>query len=531
MLLDLAGGFSAGLAAEPVDLFAGGVDADIGAVVGELRIIFPGVDLFRHDLGGGRALHPGHMVGVAFAFAADGAGIIPPGRRAAVGKGIGPVGGADLPGELMVAAQRSGGGGPGLLGGIHIAAGISLDGIGDLIIVLAQRFPQGGRGGFGDEHGGRSGVKGPVAALQKEIGVVQRAAQSFVHPLDKGKGIHLGAEPELLHIAAIGEQQGEGFGAVGVVKGAVVRIQNDGRHIAVVIQAGKIIAVALVGPVQNDPIGGDGRQVVPVGLGLGDGRIHGPAGGGQRRGVRRLLHLQLRLFRLAEPLARDGQAHLQCGEIGRAGAHRGGHAVDGGGEGVRPHHIVAALVIGAVALGGVKGQLHIDQIGGSGAEQIFVVVSDHIVALPLGILNGGAIGHQVDAPAFDGFDGDLRLHLVGIARLGQLDDDVHALEPCHRRKRRRGQQRKDHGKTEQHTEQSFLHGISPPVKIKFNSYSIALFSRFCRQRHEMSSFPPEMRKIAAPTALPRLPAPAPSGQQKRRRPKTPPIRLGVALQA
>ncbi len=65
-----------------------------------------------------------------------------------------------------------------------------------------------------------------------------------------------------------------------------------------------------------------------------------------------LLGLALGLFLVAQPAAGDGQGHLQGGIVGRAAADSGGLAVDGGREGVRPHHGAAAdhFIVGAVTL-------------------------------------------------------------------------------------------------------------------------------------------------------------------------------------
>ena len=60
-----------------------------------------------------------------------------------------------------------------------------------------------------------------------------------------------------------------------------------------------------------------------------------------------------------------------------------------------------------------------------------------------------AVGEQVDVAALHGFDGDLGLHLVGVARLRQVDDEVDALEPCRRGEGRGRQQGERQNETEQ----------------------------------------------------------------------------------
>ena len=189
------------------------------------------------------------------------------------------------------------------------------------------------------------------------------------------------------------------------------------------------------------------------------GHRHCPLGLPEEVCFPRQIGVELRLLLRGIALALKGQADLQGGIILGAGADGGGHAVDGGGEGVGADNIFAAdgFVVGAIALGGVKGQLDVDEIGRAGAEGK-AVVGLHVVALPLGVQDAGAVGEQVNVAAFHGFDGDLGLHLVGVARLRQVDDEVDALEPCRRGEGRGRQQGERQNETEQRAEQFLFHG-------------------------------------------------------------------------
>ena len=193
--------------------------------------------------------------------------------------------------------------------------------------------------------------------------------------------------------------------------------------------------------------------------GLRAGSRHRPLGLLEEVCFPRQIGVELRLLLLGIALALKGQADLQGGIILGAGADGGGHAVDGGGEGVGADDVFAVdgFVVGAIALGGVKGQLDVDEIGRACAEGIAVVGLD-VVALPLGVQDAGAVGEQVDVAAFHGFDGDLGLHLVGVARLRQVDDEVDALEPCRRGEGRGRQQGERQSETEQRAEQFLFHG-------------------------------------------------------------------------
>ena len=180
------------------------------------------------------------------------------------------------------------------------------------------------------------------------------------------------------------------------------------------------------------------------------GRRHCPLGLPEEVCFPCQIGVELLFLLLGIALALKGQADLQGGIILSAGADGGGHTVDGGGEGVWADDVFTAdrFIVGAIALGGVKGQLDVDEIGRACAEGIAVVGLD-VVALPLGVQDAGAVGEQVDVATLHGFDGDLGLHLVGVARLRQVDDEVDALEPCRRGEGRGRQQGERQNETEQ----------------------------------------------------------------------------------
>ena len=164
MLLEITVGVAAVFAAEPVDVLAGGVHADIGLRRGILAVIRVGqllcleLDLLIRVMGS-------DMVRIVLALAADGAGIvITPGRLAGLRVGVNTVGRPNLQGVLVGGAPVVLRGGVArLLGSVDVIAGVGLDGVGDLIAALGLGCLERGHGRFGDIHHGLGGVEGQVA--------------------------------------------------------------------------------------------------------------------------------------------------------------------------------------------------------------------------------------------------------------------------------------------------------------------------------------------------------------------------------
>ena len=164
MLLEIAVGVAAVFAAEPVDVLAGGIHADVGLRRGILAVIRVGellcleLDLLIRVMGS-------DVARIVLALAADGAGpVITPGVLAGLRVGVNTVGRPDLQGVLVGGAPVVLRGGVArLLGGVDVIAGVGLDGVGDLIAALGLGCLERGHSGFGDIHHGLGGVEGQVA--------------------------------------------------------------------------------------------------------------------------------------------------------------------------------------------------------------------------------------------------------------------------------------------------------------------------------------------------------------------------------
>jgi len=450
MLLEIAIGVAAVFAAEPVDVLAGGVHTDIGLVRRILAVFRVGqffcVALDFRITGMGR-----NVFCVVLALAADGAGIvIPPGVLACLRVGVDAVGCPDLQRVLMRGAPVVlCSGVTRLLCGVNVIAGVGLDGVGNDIAALGLGSFECGHGGFGDIHHGLGSIEGHVALFLPPIDSGDGQPEVGIHRLNERIYIDLVAEPEFFQIGGVADKKARS------VRYFLVGVQNEGADVVGVLQN-------VVGIGHDGHTGGKVFILLGIGLGLGARGHSGPLGLLEQLCFPRQIGIELFLFLFGIALAGDSQTDLQGGIILGAGADGGGNAVDGGGEGIGTHHVFAVhrFIVGAVALGGVEGQLDVYKVGCTGAE-VKSVVGLHVIALPLGVPDGGAVGQQVDIAALHGFYGDRGFHLVGIACLGQVDDQINILEPCGAGGQSRcRQQGKDHCKAKQCAEQSFLHGLS-----------------------------------------------------------------------
>ena len=137
--------------------------------------------------------------------------------------------------------------------------------------------------------------------------------------------------------------------------------------------------------------GGEVFKLLGLCHGLRAGSRHRPLGLLEKVCFPRQIGIELLFLLLGIALALKGQADLQGGKILSAGADRGGHAVDGGGEGVGADEVFAVdgFVVGAIALGGVEGQLDIDEIGRASIQISYIGYTTKVVkwnGAPLGII-------------------------------------------------------------------------------------------------------------------------------------------------